>query len=94
MDTPAQNEPQVPLPDHVIALAGSVSATLQLARALVQVHRQIDLSGLDQEVGRLCAAALDVPLAEGEALRPQLLAVLADLDALVLAVSLERDCEP
>lgn len=64
------------------ALADAISGALRLARALMQSGRQVDLAGLDAEVGRLCAACLDLPPEQGRRLRPQLDAVLADLDAL------------
>src|SRR4051812_13236561 len=84
MDTPAQNEPPAhPRPvEHAAALADSVAATLRIARVLMDASREIDLSGLDQEAGRLCALALDLPPAEGRALRVRLIEVLAELDAL------------
>ena len=58
--------------DRVGALVEALLATLRLARVLAQSHRRIDLAGLDQEIGRLCAAALDLPPAEGQAMRPKL----------------------
>jgi hypothetical protein len=94
MNTPAQNEPSVSPAERAAALAASVSATLRLAHALVDVQRGIDLAGLEHETGRLCAAALDLPQAEGQALRPRLVTVLAELDALVIAVASQQEREP
>lgn len=91
MDSTAQNEPPVPPADRAAALAESVTATLRVARALVDAHRDIDLAGFEQETGRLAAAALDLPLAQGRALRPQLVAVLAELDSLTAAIAAQ--CE-
>ncbi len=62
-------------------------ATLRVARVLAQSQRRIDLAGLDEEIGRLCAAALDLPPTEGQAMRPRLASVLAELDALSACVS-------
>ena len=63
-------------------LADTISATLRMARALIEGHRQVDLSGLDRMVGLLCARVLDLPPAQGRALRPLLASLLAELDEL------------
>ena len=68
--------------DRAAAAAESLIGTLRMARALARSRRSIDLAGLEQEIGRLCAAALDLPLAEGRAMRPKLALLLAELDAL------------
>jgi hypothetical protein len=62
-----------------------------MARALAQSHRSIDLAGLDQEIGRLCAASLDLPPEQGQAMRPLLATVLAELDALSVCVAANAD---
>ncbi|KAA5611116.1 hypothetical protein [Rhodovastum atsumiense] len=82
MVIPAQKVPSSASAQHAQALTESLAATLHLARALVAARRNLDLAGLDQEAGRLCAAILDLPPAEGLALRPRLISLLADLDAL------------
>jgi hypothetical protein len=81
MDTNAESAPSSPS-DRAAALARAAVGTLQVARALAQSRRSIDLAGLDQEIGRLCAASLDLPAAQGRAMRPLLFSVLAELDAL------------
>jgi hypothetical protein len=68
-------------------MARAAVGTLRMARALAQSRRSIDLTGLDQEIGRLCAAALDLPLAQGQAMRPLLASVLAELDALTACMA-------
>jgi hypothetical protein len=68
------------------AMAEAASGTLRLARALVEARRSVDLAGLQNAIGRMCAAALDLPPEQGRALRPQLAAVLAELDALERAM--------
>ena len=67
-------------------MAEAACGTLRMARALVESRRHVDLAGLQDAVGRLCAASLDLPPAQGRALRPQLAAVLAELDALERAM--------
>ncbi len=66
----------------VEGLAGQVAGALRLAGTLAQGGRRLDLVGLDQMVGRLCAQALDLPPAQGRMVRPRLLALLGELDAL------------
>ena len=67
-------------------MAEAACGTLRMARALVESRRHVDLAGLQDAVGRLCAASLDLPPEQGRALRPQLAAVLAELDALARAM--------
>lgn len=62
--------------------AEAVANMLRLARGMVQAGRRVELEGLDQMVGRLCARCLDLPPEEGRALRPQLAALLVEIDAL------------
>ncbi len=70
-------------------MADAVAGTLRVARALVEARRVVDLTGLSDAVGRLCAAVLDLPDAQGRALRPRLQAVLAELDVLDAAIRAE-----
>lgn len=62
--------------------AEGVARMLRLARGMVQAGRRVELEGLDQMVGRLCARCLDLPPEEGRALRPMLAALLVEIDAL------------
>lgn len=62
--------------------AEGVARMLRLARGMVQAGRRVELDGLDQMVGRLCARCLDLPPEEGRALRPLLAALLVEIDAL------------
>jgi hypothetical protein len=87
MDTNAEPAPS----DRAAALARAAVGTLQVARALAQSRRSIDLTGLDHEIGRLCAASLDLPAAQGRAMRPLLFSVLAELDALSACVAAEPE---
>jgi len=68
------------------AMAEAACATLRVARALVESRRSVDLAGLQDAVGRLCAACLDLPPEQGRTLRPQLATVLGELDALSVAL--------
>lgn len=68
-------------------LTESISGTVQIARALVETSRRVDLSGLDREMGLLCAQALNLPPEEGRKLRPRLITLLSELDALSIVLS-------
>jgi uncharacterized protein (DUF1778 family) len=71
---------------HAANLADSVSLVLQAARTVVEQQAALDLAGLDWDVGRLCAACLDLPPEQGRALRGRLQALAEELDALRAAV--------
>src|SRR5271165_3623576 len=62
--------------------AQAIAAMLRLAGSLAESGREIDLAGLDMQVGRLCAGAIDLPPEQGRALRNDLCAVLAAHEAL------------
>lgn len=66
--------------------ASSLRKAAALARALAISGRPIDLTGLDGQVGRVCAGALDLPPDEGRALRPDLESLLAEIAALAGAM--------
>ena len=75
-----------PLAEQVACQARTLIGTLRTALALVSACREVDLVGLDNEVGRMCAAALDLPREEGLTLRPLLAELLAEVDRLCLAL--------
>jgi hypothetical protein len=64
---------------------------LHMTRALASVGRSVDLTGLDQQIGLLCAKALDLAPEEGRALRPMLVGLLADLDGLSTTLARRED---
>lgn len=55
---------------------------LSITAALLGSGRRVDLTGLDDEFGRLCAGTLALPLHEGRRLRPMLDALRMQLDQL------------
>lgn len=83
-----QNIPEPwPVPPHdpaavQRALAEQVQHTVAIARALAGSGRLVNLAGLDQAVGLLCAKTLDLPPDQGRLARPALAVVLAELDLL------------
>ena len=80
-----------PQPDTRIAwvrdYAGSLARTLSLARALVEAGRRIDLTGLDSQVGLLCARALDLDPEDGRSVRSHLIALRSEIDALAVLLA-------
>lgn len=65
-----------------IRLYESLGRTMCIARTLLEHGRTVDLAGLDRGVGLLCAKALDLPPELGRTLRPNLIALLSELDRL------------
>ena len=66
----------------ILAAIDSMQATLDIAGALVAEGRRIDLAGLEDEAGRVCAAALAAPPAALPAVRRRLEALRDSLDRL------------
>jgi hypothetical protein len=93
MDKPTETE--APSPSRRAASsAEALVGTLRLARALARSRRSIDLAGLDQDIGRLCAAVVDLPAADGRAMRPLLVELLAELDALAACMTAPAEDRP
>jgi len=72
--------------ESVDQLADAVARVVMLARALASQGRVVDLAGLDQQVGLLCARALDLQPVQGRAVRPRLLGLQAELESLAGAL--------
>jgi hypothetical protein len=68
------------------AFADDVTQTIGVARGLVEAGRYVDLAGLEDQIGLLCAKALDLPPAEGRAIRDDLIGMLARVEALSTAL--------
>jgi hypothetical protein len=66
----------------LLAAIDALRATLDVAAALVTQGRRIDLSGLEEEASRLCAAALAAPPAAVPAVRRGLESLCLALDRL------------
>ena len=78
METPA---------DDVSAFAEQLSKLVEIAHALVDSNRKVDLTGLESEIGLLCAKSLDLPPDEGRRIRPRLLALFGSVEGLSRAFS-------
>ncbi len=74
-DPPGTNPPDDPRLESVRARLEGLRATLALAQALAEAGERIDLAGLDEQVGPVCAAALDLPDTMARALRLDLVAL-------------------
>ncbi len=72
--------PAAPPPVDLASRAVALRRSLEVAR-LLMASRTVDLSGFEDDVGRLCAGLLDLPTGEAAALRRELTALLAAVDA-------------
>ena len=98
--TPLHRSPNVDRPLWPVAgpaprqrlgdLAARLSCTLALARALIQSGRTLDLTGVEDGVGLLCAQMLDLPMDEARELLPALHDLLWQLDQVSVAVHASR----
>jgi hypothetical protein len=66
----------------VRAMADELTETVGLARALASCGRVVDLTGLDQQIGLLCAKSLDPAPDEGRGLRPNLIVLSVAMETL------------
>jgi|GEM_PF-3218582 len=64
-------------------LAERLARTIGVARALAQRGRTVDLNGIQDGVGMLCAQTLDLPLSHGRLMLPMLRDVVTQVDALM-----------
>ena len=81
MDTMFGTDPHDPIA-AVRGLADELRTTIDLARALAESGRAIDLAGLDHQVGLLCAKSLDLAPDKGRCVRPRLIALTGAMEAL------------
>lgn len=64
------------------SLAKALYATIGVACALARMERSLDLTGLDTQVGFLCAKALDLNPEDGRELHQELIAMRLGLASL------------
>jgi hypothetical protein len=72
--------------DAVRALSEELTKMVGIARALVEAGRAIDLTGIDGQVGLLCAKSLDLPSDDGRRIRPRLIALFGSMEALARVI--------
>ena len=79
-------EPHAPAISDELAAASSMADalrnSLRLARALAGQNRPVELEGMQDSVGLLCARALDLAPAEGRRFRVALVTLRDELDQL------------
>jgi hypothetical protein len=80
--------------DAARELADGLGQMLRVAGALIQGGRDVDLAGLEGQVGLLCAKTLDLPAEEGRALRPLLHDLRAGIDTLTAAIATQARPPP
>jgi hypothetical protein len=66
----------------VQSLIQGLGQMLRVAGALVQAGRNVDLAGIDRQIGLLCAKALDLPTPDGRKCHRQLVELRDQIDAL------------
>jgi len=81
-DTLARQAAEARQAAGLLAAVEAMEATLGVAAALAADGRRVDLTGLEAEMGRLCAASLVAPQAMLPALRGRLAALLRRVDSL------------
>jgi len=79
------------LPEQRVAdLAARLLRTLGVARALAESGRQLDLRGIEDGVGQLCAQTLDLPAMQAHGMALRLREILIQVDALTEIFSRHR----
>ena len=73
--------------EAVRALSEELTKMVGVARALVEAGRMIDLTGIDSQVGLLCAKSLDLPSGDGRRIRPRLIALFGSMEALARVIA-------
>ncbi len=74
-----------------LAMADGIGASLATARGLMQSGRNVNLSGLEDLCGRLCARSLDLPPEQGKTLASRLEALWEELDVTSRMLSRKPD---
>ena len=73
---------------QLITLAERLGRTAAVARALILAGRTVELAGIEDGVGLLCAKTLDLQRDEAREILPVLHALLAQLTSLTTAIQL------
>jgi hypothetical protein len=75
-------------------LAQSITGTLRVARGFLAAGRRIDLVGLEEPVGLLCARTLDLPPEQGRQMLVALINLRRELDVLSEALRMTQGAPP
>jgi hypothetical protein len=73
---------------QLVTLAERLGRTAAVARALVLAGRTVDLTGIEDGIGLLCAKSLDLPREQARDILPALHALLAQLSSLTSAIQM------
>ncbi len=76
---------------HARTLAQSLAGTLRMARALANAGRSIDVAGIAEPIGLLCAKSLDLPPEQGREMRSILIGLRHEIDMLGESLRGEAD---
>ncbi len=68
--------------ERLLTLAARLTRTVAVARALIAAGRVVDLTGLEDGVGLLCAKTLDLDRLDARQILPALLELTAQIDGL------------
>jgi hypothetical protein len=80
-DSPVPTGRQAPPLAAARDLAHAIAGTLRMARGFLAAGRCVDLTGLEELVGLLCAKSLDLPPEQGRQMRVVLIDLRRELDA-------------
>ena len=78
--------------EAVCALSDELMNVLNVAKSLLEAGHSIDLTGLNDQVGLLCAKSLDLPPDDGRRVRPRLIVLSASIEALSRALQKAAPC--
>ncbi len=78
--------------EAVCALTDELVNVLNVAKSLLEAGHSIDLTGLNDQVGLLCAKSLDLPPDEGRRVRPRLIVLSGSIEALSRALQKAAPC--
>ena len=73
-------------PERLVTLAERLIRTLAVGRALVVAGRTVDMSGIQDGIGVLCAKTLDLSQPQGRQMLPALYELTAQIDSLSQAM--------
>jgi hypothetical protein len=73
---------------QLVTLAERLSRTAAVARALIMAGRTVDLAGIEDGIGLLCAKSLDLPRENAREILPAMHALLAQLASLTTAIQM------
>ncbi len=76
--TPPEHDPE----QEMLAFSAQTLRTVLVARALSESRRPIDLQGLQEQAGLLCAKALDLPVGRAGFAKAELQRLVREIDAL------------